>query len=71
MAYVSSSRAVRVTFADRVTALITVAREAAARRRVYAQTMAELNMLTDRELNDLGIARSMISRVARDAAYGA
>lgn len=41
-----------------------------ARRAVYRQTMRELNALTDRDLNDLGISRSMINRLSHEAAYG-
>lgn len=41
-----------------------------ARSRVYTRTYNELNSLTTRELNDLGISRSMISRLAHEAAYG-
>ena len=40
-----------------------------ARRKVYKQTYAELNSLSTRELDDLGISRSMISRLAYEAAY--
>lgn len=43
--------------------------DAFARRRVYNQTYAELNVLTTRELDDLGISRSMISRLAYEAAF--
>lgn len=42
-----------------------------ARRAVYNQTLRELNSLTERDLNDLGISRSMITRVAHEAAWGA
>lgn len=70
MAYVNSSRAVHVTLADRIAALFTVAREAGARRALYAQTLRELNALTDRELTDLGLARANIATIAREAAYG-
>ena len=70
MAYVNSSRAVRVTLADRISALFTVAREANARRAIYAQTVRELNVLSDRELSDLGLVRANISTIAREAAYG-
>ena len=42
----------------------------AQRRRVYVQTVAELEALSDRDLADLGLHRSMISAVAKDAAYG-
>ncbi len=45
--------------------------ESRARRAVYRQTLRELNALTTRDLNDLGISRSMITRLAREAAYGA
>ncbi|MFU8897631.1 uncharacterized protein YjiS (DUF1127 family) [Roseinatronobacter thiooxidans] len=39
-------------------------------RRVYNKTHAELSQLSTRELDDLGISRSMISRLAYEAAYG-
>lgn len=41
-----------------------------ARAAVYRQTIRELNALTARDLADLGIHRSMISRIAHEAAYG-
>lgn len=44
--------------------------EALARRKVYRQTLNELRSLNSRELNDLGLHRSMITRVAHEAAYG-
>jgi uncharacterized protein YjiS (DUF1127 family) len=34
----------------------------------YNRTVSELNALTNRELSDLGIARTDIQRVAREAA---
>ncbi|MDE2383963.1 MAG: DUF1127 domain-containing protein [Alphaproteobacteria bacterium] len=34
----------------------------------YNRTVTELQALTNRELSDLGIARSDIARIARDAA---
>uniref|UniRef100_UPI003AD843A6 DUF1127 domain-containing protein n=1 Tax=Paracoccus sp. T5 TaxID=3402161 RepID=UPI003AD843A6 len=40
-----------------------------ARRAVYRQTVRELNALTTRDLNDLGINRSMITRLAHEAAW--
>lgn len=70
MAYVNSSRAVRVTLADRIAALFAVAREANARRAIYSQTLRELNGLSDRDLSDLGLTRANITSVAREAAYG-
>lgn len=44
--------------------------EARARRAVYRQTVAELSSLSSRELDDLGIHRSMITRIASEAAWG-
>ena len=40
-----------------------------ARRKVYNTTFRELASLSDRELSDLGLNRSMIRRVAYQAAY--
>lgn len=40
-----------------------------ARFRLYRQTVNELSSLTSRELADLGLNRSMIKRIAYQAAY--
>ncbi|HBD91870.1 MAG TPA: hypothetical protein DC061_15545 [Gemmobacter sp.] len=40
------------------------------RRAIFKQTVRELNKLSTRELADLGIHRSMIHRLAQEAAYG-
>lgn len=45
-------------------------RDAMARRKVYRATYHELSILTDRDLADLGIARSNIRQLALEAAYG-
>ncbi|WP_428928514.1 DUF1127 domain-containing protein [Marinibacterium sp. SX1] len=42
-----------------------------ARNKIYRETLAELRSLSDRDLGDLGIARSNIGSVAWDAANGA
>ena len=39
------------------------------RRRLYAQTISELNALSVRELSDLGLSRSMIRTAAYSAVY--
>lgn len=39
--------------------------------RVYRHTLSELSALSDRELADLGLHRSMLKRVAYQAAYEA
>jgi len=51
--------AFRVDMADR-----------AAKRKVYRITLAELEVLSTRDLADLGIARSSIRAIAYEAAYG-
>ncbi len=70
MAYVNSSRQATVSFGDRIVALVKVVGQSMQRRRVYLQTLHELTNLSDRDLSDLGLARSNIASVARDAAYG-
>lgn len=45
--------------------------ERAARYRVYRDTLAELNGLSDRDLADLGMSRIQVKAVAYEAAYGA
>lgn len=42
-----------------------------ARNKIYRETLAELNGLSDRDLNDLGLARSNIRSVAWEAALQA
>lgn len=39
------------------------------RRRLYRRTLNELSSLSDRQLADLGLNRSMLRRVAWQAAY--
>lgn len=70
MAYANSTRAVSVSLSDRLAATFSVLRAAIQRRRVYEQTLRELRSLSDRDLSDLGISRSVITLVAREAAYG-
>jgi uncharacterized protein YjiS (DUF1127 family) len=41
-----------------------------AKRAVYLRTLNELEALNERDLADLGIARSNIQAIATEAAYG-
>lgn len=70
MAYVTSPRAnvfsVREIFAHPLQSLQMMMQ----RRRIYVQTLTELRALSDRDLSDLGLSRSLIRAVATDAAYG-
>ncbi|MFD1343745.1 DUF1127 domain-containing protein [Litorisediminicola beolgyonensis] len=43
-------------------------RTALQRRRVFSRTLKELSALSDRELADLGLHRSMLRRIAQEAA---
>jgi uncharacterized protein YjiS (DUF1127 family) len=42
-----------------------------AKYRLYRATVNELSILSERELNDLGLSTGDIATVARQAAYGA
>ena len=70
MAYVNSTRSAQSVLVDRIGSVVTNLGAALQRRRVYNQTLTELLSLNDRELADLGIAQSMITEIAREAAYG-
>ena len=70
MAYVNTTRAAQSSVSDRFSGLFAGVSAAIQRRRVYTQTIDELRSLSDRDLNDLGIHRSLIATVAREAAYG-
>jgi uncharacterized protein YjiS (DUF1127 family) len=65
----NSTRSAQVSFFDRFAALMVVAKDLIARRRVFNQTLFELNQLSDRDLSDLGLSRANIADVAREAAF--
>lgn len=65
-----NSAATSISLRDRVAARIDATREAWAKRRLYRQTYNELSALSNRDLNDLGIARAQIRGIALEAAYG-
>jgi uncharacterized protein YjiS (DUF1127 family) len=64
----AQSAAQRQGFADRLEALREKFGARMHRFRVYRATRLELERLTDRELSDLGLNRSMIRALAREAA---
>ena len=70
MAYASVSRAAHGSIAERLAALLKSVKTSFSRRQKYQTTLRELNALTDRELSDLGIHRSLIATIAHEAAYG-
>ena len=57
-------------FSKRVAGIIESLRDRLARRKVYMTTHDELSALSNRDLADLGIARSEIKYLAHEAAYG-
>ena len=67
----SATYAALPDFAGRIVALRKNIAQAAAKRKVYRTTLAELENLTTRDLADLGIARTSIRAIAYEAAYGA
>ena len=66
MAYTTDTRATGFGFATLDT-LVGEIRGFFARRRLYRETLRELNTLSNRELADLGLHRSQIKRVAIEA----
>lgn len=70
MALIQDIRGAQGGLAERVSDFFAALAEARARRAVYRQTLRELKALSGRELADLGIPRSTITRVALEAAYG-
>jgi uncharacterized protein YjiS (DUF1127 family) len=68
MAYVNTN--VNSSVLSRVLAATSGIIAALRKRQVYLSTQRELNGLSNRDLSDLGIHRSMIAEIAREAAYG-
>jgi uncharacterized protein YjiS (DUF1127 family) len=55
---------------QRFSALRAELAEKAEKRKVYRTTLTELQSLSNRDLADLGLSRSMIPNIAFEAAYG-
>lgn len=62
--------AASTTLRDRITTRIDTVRADYAKWRTYRRTLNELSVLSNRDLADLGISRSMIVSVALEAGYG-
>lgn len=60
----------RAPVASRIAATVAAARDAFGRYKIYRATVNELDSLSNRELADIGMNRSMIKSVATEAAYG-
>lgn len=70
MAFVTDIRTNGYSVAERVADYREKWADAAAKRKLYKATKRELDVLTNRDLADLGIHRSMIKSIAMEAAYG-
>lgn len=68
--FVNSTNIASNGLVDRLLASFPSLAKSLAQRRLFAQTVHELNQLSERELTDLGISRLSIRDIAREAAYG-
>lgn len=70
MATVLNTNYAHVTLADRIRGMYAEFKAAAELRAKYRTTYNELNRLSQRELEDLGISRWAIKDLAREHVYG-
>ncbi|NCO21494.1 MAG: DUF1127 domain-containing protein [Rhodobacterales bacterium] len=71
MAFMTNTRGTaRTDIPGRLSAFVSAAKIRMDQYRTFRRTLSELSALTDRELADLGINRSMINSIASEAAYG-
>ena len=71
MAFMTDTRGTaRTDIFARLSAYFAHASERYEQNRVYRSTLVELRNLSTRELNDLGLNRSMLKSIAYQAAYG-
>lgn len=71
MAYVSDRSAHQSAFGARIGAYVTDMAASLKKYRLYRTTLSELRSLSDREMNDLGLNRTMLTSVAYEAVYKA
>lgn len=69
MAFVSDIRGYETRITSRAADMFRSAAQAYDRRRLFNQTLRELQALGERELSDLGITRGDIDDIAYNAAY--
>ena len=69
MAFIDGIQRFESTLVARMRAAFEDAQRQHKLRQTYRRTYDELNTLTERELNDLGLSRSDIKRVAHEAVY--
>lgn len=70
MAFASTASTVNAGLFDRAAAAVTALRTRVENYRVYRTTFNELNALSNRDLTDLALSRSMLKSISLEAAYG-
>ena len=70
MAYAVQNKGASLSVVARLGEILGQAAEAYGAWRIYRRTFNELSGLSMRELDDLGISRSEIRRIALESAYG-
>jgi len=70
MAFTTEFHGTNAAVTGRFSAILKSATDRVANYRLYRKTVNELSALSMRELDDLGLNRSMIKRIALEAAYG-
>ena len=68
MAYASDNRTATLGLGDRFSEFVAHVQRIRAQRKLYRTTYNELAALTDKELADIGVARSSIRSIALSAA---
>jgi len=71
MAHVSEFRGLGTSLPARLTTLRADLSNQLAQYRTYRRTLRELNLLSVRELNDIGLNRHALRQIAYETAYGA
>ncbi|CUH52234.1 DUF1127 domain-containing protein [Shimia marina] len=71
MAYVANHAETAVSKASGLSVFFANVAERVRKHRVYRETVSELSALSNRELADLGLHRSMIRRLALEASRDA
>jgi len=70
MAFVSDTRTGGSSFSNRIATLRGDVKHRFDQYKTYRKTLGELESLTSRELNDIGISVGDVRRIASEAAYG-
>lgn len=68
MAYAHDIRVAGFSFTGLIASLRANVATRIEQRKTFVRTLNELSILSDRELNDLGMSRHMIREIAREAA---